>query len=149
VTIDDDRATRTDRWYYVDIHAALRPGADRDDAVVSAPAAEHGTPESEWTQCRFPLRLIFSGAGEVRRWQRGFVEQAPPDETAARVELMRRFDAAVIEPITGYVVPTIVLGRETSRWTVRVHGGQHGPSLSDRYRDAARERPGDAPRDSP
>jgi hypothetical protein len=50
---------------------------------------------------------------------------------------MRRFEAEILAAFDEYRVPTIVLSKETTRWSVRVHGGPEGRSLSDRFRDAA------------
>ena len=47
---------------------------------------------------------------------------------------MDRFAAEVLEVFDGYVVPTIIVGQERTRWSVRVHGGPDGRSLSDRVR---------------
>jgi hypothetical protein len=50
---------------------------------------------------------------------------------------MRRFETQILAALDGYLVPTIVLGKETTRWSLRVHGGPEGRSLSDRFREAA------------
>jgi Fe2+ or Zn2+ uptake regulation protein len=43
----------------------------------------------------------------------------------------------ILAAVDGYLVPTIALGKETTRWSVRVHGGTYGRTLSDRFREAA------------
>ena len=50
---------------------------------------------------------------------------------------MGRFETKILAAFDGYLVPTIVLGTETTRWSVRVHGGPEGRRLSDRFREAA------------
>jgi hypothetical protein len=126
------------RWYYLDIRAALDPNADRDEAVISAPEARRvRTAQLEWEQRLFPLRLVFCDGGELRRWKRGFAEHGTPDGNEARGELMDRFETEVLKVVEGYAVPTITLAAETTRWAVRVHGGPEGRSLSDRFRAAA------------
>ena len=138
VQAGDHHEEPIERWYYLDIHAALDPDADRDDAVVSVPEARRvNTAELEWEQCLFPLRLVFRSGDELRRWQRGFSDHPTRDRTEARGELMDRFEREVLKVFQGYVVPTITLGKEMTRWTVRVHGGPDGRGLSDRYRAAA------------
>lgn len=109
------------RRYYIDIDACLDPKVDRDQAVVSVPDGHV-----------FPLHLVFGSDVERRRWQRGFIEHG--SDKGMRERLMHRFDEEVLEVFDGYVVPTIVLGQETTRWSVRVHGGPDGRSLSDRFR---------------
>lgn len=119
--------------YYLDINACLDPNVDRDEAVMSVPEeTDLGTTECEWERCVFPLHLIFGPDAERRRWQRGFVEHG--NDAGMRERLMDQFGTEVLEVFGGYVVPAIVLGQETTRWSVRVHGGPDGPSLSDRFR---------------
>ena len=92
------------------------------------------TPDLEFERCLFPLRLVFCADGERRRWQRGFVTHGAPEDFEAKAELMERFAAEVLSVFDGFVVPTITVGQENARWSVRVHGGPEGPSLSDRFR---------------
>jgi len=128
VPIHDAEQKLTHRWYHVDIRAALDPDADRDDAIVSDSEARE---ELEWQDCLFPLRLVFGAPGELRRWQCGFTERG-----ADRGPLLARFEHEVVAAFKGYVLPTINVGREWTRWAVRVHGGRDGRSLSDRFRVA-------------
>ncbi len=138
------------RWYYIDINAALDPDVDRDEAIFSVPEARQvrtpheveldlSTAELEWEQCLFPLRLVFGADAELRRWQRGFADHGAVEHTVARDQLMDRFETEVLEAFEGYVVPTIVVGKESTRWSVRVHGGPEGRSLSDRFRVTDRD----------
>ena len=132
VPTDDANEQRTHRWYYIDIEAALDPGTDRDDAIVSLAESRE---ELEWEQCLFPLRLVFGAKSERRRWQQSFATY--PVE--GRASLMDRFEREVLAAFRSYLVPTINVGRELTRWAVRVHGGRDGRMLSDRFRVAARE----------
>jgi hypothetical protein len=145
VQTQDAQQNPLQRWYYIDIRAALDPDADRDGAIISVPENRRvrtlhdlkldiSTAELEWKQGLFPLRMIFGGRGELRRWQRGFASHAAPEDTGAYVDLTDRFAAEVLSAFEGYLVPTITLGKETARWSLRVHGGPEGRSLSDRYR---------------
>jgi hypothetical protein len=115
------------RWYYIDTTAAIDPAVDRDDAIISVP--ELGDAESEQEQSLFPLRLVFGAPAERGRWLLGF-----PGRPAER---SGRFESQILAAFDGYRVPTIALGRETTRWSVRVHGGPDGRNLSDRFREAA------------
>jgi hypothetical protein len=115
------------RWYFVDVDEALDPALDRDEAIISVP--ERSGPESEREQSLFPLRLVFGAEAERGRWLKGLAGHS--------AELSGRFETEVLAAFDGYRVPTIGLGKETTRWSVRVHGGPEGRSLSDRYRDAA------------
>lgn len=118
-------------WYYIDIDAALDPARDRDETISSVP--EPRPAGLEWEQRLFPLRLVFSAPTESVRWRRGFVTHGTADTAAARAELLRRFDTEVLAAFERYHVPILVLDKETTRWSVRVHGGADGPELSDRF----------------
>jgi hypothetical protein len=133
VQIRDGANEPAQRWYYIDIAAALDPAVDRDKALISVP--DPSAAESEWQQSLYPLRLVFGADAERRRWRAGFARHGGAE--AARDELMRRFETQILAALDGYLVPTIVLGKETTRWSLRVHGGPEGRSLSDRFREAA------------
>lgn len=130
VQIRDGADEPAQRWYYIDIAAALDPAVDRDEAIISVP--DPSGAESEWEQSLFPLRLVFGADAERRRWREGFARHGGAD--AARDRLMGRFETETLAAFDGFLVPTIVLGKETTRWSVRVHGGPDGRRLSDRFR---------------
>jgi hypothetical protein len=126
VQTQDDHKKPIKRWYYIDIHAALDPNADRDEAIISVPETRQvrtlhefkldlSTVELEWEQCLFPLRLVFGDYSELRRWLRGFAKHGPAEETDARDELMDRFDSEILKAFDGYLVPTIILGKESPK----------------------------------
>jgi hypothetical protein len=121
------------RWYYIDIAAALDPVVDRDEAIISVPDLSGA--ESEWKQSLFPLRLVFDAESGRGHWREGFARHGGAEAT--RSNLMRRFETEILAALDRYLVPTIVLGKQTTRWSVRVHGGPEGRSLSDRFREAA------------
>jgi hypothetical protein len=133
VQIRDGADEPAQRCYYIDIVAGLDPGVDRDEAIISVP--DPSGAESEWEQSVFPLRLAFGADAERRRWRDGFARHGGAGAT--RSLLMSRFETEILAAFDGYLVPTIVLGKETTRWSVRVHGGPQGRSLSDRFRQAA------------
>lgn len=128
------------RWYYINLTTALDPNMDRDEAVVSVPETRHvhefdaRTVELEWEHGLFPLRLVFGDDTELQRWQHGFVRHGPGEATNNRGQMMARFDAEILQAFVSYRVPTILHGPETTRWSVRVHGGPVGRSLSERFR---------------
>jgi len=127
VQIRGDRDEPTQRWYSIDVAAALDPAVDRDEAIISV--SEPSGEQSEWEQSLFPLRLVFGSGAERGRWLKGFASHSTERSGRLESEILAAFD--------GYQVPTIALGKETTRWSVRVHGGREGRSLSDRFRDAA------------
>ena len=127
VQIRDGANEPAQRGYYIDIAAALDPAVDRDEAIISVP--DPSGAESEWEQSLPPLRLVFGAKAERGRWLKRLASYS--------AERSGRFETEVLAAFDGYQVPTIVLDKETTRWSVRVHGGAEGRSLSDRFRDAA------------
>lgn len=127
VQIRDGGEEPVQRWYFIVIDAALDPAVDRDEAIISVP--EFSGAESEPEQSLFPLRLVFGADAERERWLNRLA-----GHSAGR---SRRFENDILAAFHGYQVPTIALGKETTRWSVRVHGGPDGPALSDRFREAA------------
>lgn len=138
------------RRYYLDIGASVDANVDRDQAVVAVGEDDRGrtsgragsavgADEIEWARGGFPLALVFAPAPERERWQRGFVGAGADAEE--RALLMARFESRVMQAFKSYSVPTIMLGKDTARWTVRVHGGPDGPALSDRFRSGLHDRP--------
>jgi hypothetical protein len=126
VRTQDDRKKPIQRWYYVDINAALDPAADRDEAIISVPETRQvrtlheikldvSTVELEWEHALFPLRLVFGDFSELRSWQRGFAKHGDAEDQDARDKLMDRFDAEVLKTFDGYLVPTIILGKESPK----------------------------------
>ena len=127
VQIRHGRDQPVQRWYYIDIAAALDPAVDRDEAIISVP--ELSDTESEQERSLFPLRVVFGAAEERGCWLEGFASHS--------AERCGRFEREILAAVDGYLVPTIALGKETTRWSVRVHGGPDGRTLSDRFREAA------------
>ena len=82
-----------------------------------------------------PVEIRDGADAERRRWRDGFAGHGGAE--AARDRLMGRFETKILAAFDGYVVPTIPLRKETTRWSVRVHGGSEGRRLSDRFREAA------------
>lgn len=126
VHTQDERKKPIRRWYYIDMKRALNPRIDRDEAIISVPETRQqrtlhevildvSSEELEWEQCLFPLRLIFGRHSETRQWLRGLERHGPPEEAKAREDLMDRFDAEVLKAFEGYLMPTIVLGKESPK----------------------------------
>ena len=116
----DASSNPIERWYFIDIDAALDPGTDRDNAIRSS--LRTVAIEAACKRRHFPFGLVFDA--DFTRWRAGIGD----------ADLVDRFVAAVVEPIRSFAIPTIGVGRDRTRWSVRVHGGAEGPSLSDRYR---------------
>jgi hypothetical protein len=113
------------------VEAALEPGRDRDDAIRPL-AGEAASRTKDPARGLFPLRLALDRSARTR-WLETFID-TPGADGSAREQLARRFEDEVLTAFDEYRVPTIMLGKATTRWSVRVHGGAEGPQLSDQFR---------------
>lgn len=117
------------RWFYIDIHKALDPTVDREDAIVGVPedrvirtdfgrevVLDLSKPEAEYAALMYPLTQVF----DWDHWQDGFDEYWRGDEHAAMRETFRIFKRQVLENFKSYRVPVISLDRSTSKEAVCV-----------------------------
>ena len=123
VDTKDNRNNAVRRWYYVDMQAALAPGADIEDAIVSVPAdrklvrngrlvKDLSTAEHEYDEQMFPLRIALDedAKGDWRfGFERGDVE---------RSKIWTSFDKRVLKPLSEYEVHIISLERTTDKEAV-------------------------------
>jgi hypothetical protein len=121
----DARGNSLKRWYYVDIHKALDPNADREDAIVGIPEsrkvlnfrgeeiADYSTPQHECEAGLLPLRLVFDTAG-LTLWQMQYL-QASPERIQERLGIWNKLVQEVIQRFQQYQVPLIVLHKETPK----------------------------------
>jgi hypothetical protein len=130
VQTQDDGAEPMQRWYFIDIDAALDPAVDRDEAIISAP--EISGAESGQERSLFPLRLVFGADAERGRCLEGLASHS-----AARSS---RFETEILAAFDGYLVPTIALGKETTRWSGCTEAPRDEVSLTGFAKLAARSR---------
>lgn len=120
----DLRGNQIKRWYYLDIHQALNPNGDRDEAIVALPedrmtrnfrgevVADYSTPAKEYEASLFPFAQIF----DCSDWRAGYSEFWDYDR-----EKVKRFDAfekEVVKRFEQYQVPLILLRKETPKEAV-------------------------------
>lgn len=121
----NDKKQRIERWYFIDMEAALADGANRDSAIVGIGGdkvektrfgreivRDLSTPEKEYRACMFPTHRIFSSD----EWQTKFAEHWNYD--AEKLRFWFRFQNEVLAAFRGYMVPVIELGKSTSREAV-------------------------------
>jgi len=117
------------RWFYIDIHKALDPSVDREEAIISVPEdrmirTEFGrevvrdlsSPELEYGALMYPVAQVF----DWDRWQDGFDQYWKGDANEAERETFRKFKREVLENFKYYRVPVISLDRSTSKEAVCV-----------------------------
>lgn len=124
VTTRDARGNQIKRWYYLDIHKALSPNGDRDEAIVALPedriirnfrgegVADYSTSAKEYEAGLFPFTQIF----DCSDWRAGYSEFWDYDR-----EKIKRFDAfekEIIKRFEQYQVPLILLRKETPKEAV-------------------------------
>lgn len=124
----DSRGKKLNRWYYFDIKAILR-GDDREEAILSVPedrkvrdnfgrgiVADYSSLDFEISHEVFPLRRVFD-TGSVFKWQNTYVN-AEPSDAGERSDRWLRFYETAMEPFLSYMVPVIVLSKETPKEAV-------------------------------
>ena len=124
VTTRDARGNPIKRWYYLDIAEALDSNADREEATVGLPEdrivrnfrgdpiADYSTSEKEYEKELFPLTQIF----DCSDWRSGHNEFWDYDKE--KVKLFDQFDRRVIKRFEQYLLPVIVLNKETPKEAV-------------------------------
>ena len=123
VSIRDRQTHRIqERWYYIDIPAALNPEIDRVDAIISLPRSQTKktqhrkidctTSEKEYEQLLFPVSAIFNYA----QWREGFQKYWSYDPE--KLALARQFELEVVKRFEHYQLPIIQLRPELSKVAV-------------------------------
>ncbi|CAN5331354.1 hypothetical protein BH24ACT7_BH24ACT7_23680 [soil metagenome] len=125
VQSQDTRRKRLERWFYLDMDAALDPDGDREAAIVAVPpdrkqrdnfgrsvVLDLSTTELECRQEMFPLARVFD-ASATFEWHGVYVASDP-----ARPARWNRFYEEVLKNFVSYTVPVIVLRKETPREAV-------------------------------
>ncbi len=124
VLTQDQRGREIQRWYYIDMRAAIDPDADREEAVISLPAdrqirrfgrdvlEDYSSPEREYEAMLFPLSKAF----DARKWRVGFERFWKYEEQ--KIELWNEFDEKIVTRFEQYQVPVIELGRDTPKEAV-------------------------------
>jgi hypothetical protein len=129
VETETPKKKKVQRWFYIDIHKALDPSIDREDAIVGVPEdrkvrsdfgravdLDLSTAEQEYAHLMYPVTRVF----DWDRWQDGFDAHWRGDQHEAIREEFRAFKRQVLENFKYYRVPVIALDRSTSKEAVCV-----------------------------
>ncbi len=129
VDTSDARGKRLKRWYYVDMAMALDAEGDREEAIMSVPEdrvirSDFGRAvdldlRSMDDECQaevFPLSCAYD-MGAIFKWARRYVQlsQLGAEQAAER---WNAFFEQVLQHFIGYMVPVIVLKKETPKEAV-------------------------------
>ena len=117
------RGTVVERYYYLDIHQAIKSEANFDDAIVGVPAnrilksdfgrkieLDVSSREKEFEKHLFPLARVFDSKGWFYDWRDHWKAQGKDV-----ADLMAEFDRGVIDRIERYEMPLIRLNRTIGR----------------------------------
>lgn len=124
------RKKRVDRWFYIDIRAALDESIDREDAIVGVPAdkvvrrsfgreieLDLSSREAELDNLMYPLTMVF----DWDEWNRSWMERnMGKDGFQANWKLLMSFKDEVLNNFMQYQIPVIALDRSTSKEAVCV-----------------------------
>jgi len=129
VATTDARGKRLQRWYYLDMAMALDPNSDREESIVAVPAdrkvttnfgkdvvLDLTTTEKECAAEMFPLGRLFD-VPSLFAWNHAYVSQEE-DSAVDRANRWNKFYANVLQTITSYTVPVIVLKKQTPKEAV-------------------------------
>ena len=131
VNTRDNRGQRIQRWYYIDMRAAMDPNVDREDAIISVPANKRetrnfgrdvvrdlSTPELEYDQHMIPTERLLDSMdwlfGYNDYWQSKVEEHPEGDLIAFR----NGFNQSIISAFTEYTLPVISLDKDTPKEAV-------------------------------
>jgi hypothetical protein len=112
------------RWYYIEMRAASQSNGDRSEAILSIPEdrriksfrgevlEDYSSWDKEHQTCIFPLNQVFDSAD----WRRGFNKHWNHD--AKQGELFDEFEREIIECFKAYLVPVIIVKKQTPKEAV-------------------------------
>ena len=121
------RLKLVDRWFYINISAALDGDVDRQDAIVSIPKdrkvksafgkevdLDLSSAELEYQNLMFPLNQVFDWTD----WMMGFWSYWKAKDDLEKIEVFMTFKTEILENFKGYQVPVIALSPDTSHEAV-------------------------------
>lgn len=127
VTTVTARQKTVQRWFYIDIRKALSPDADRIEAIMAIPEdrklrenfnktikLDLSTQDLEFEHMMFPLDCVF----DSDEWQFAFLSRCFETGDKDRIEVFKTFKNEVLANFTGYHVPVIALGPDTTHEAV-------------------------------
>jgi hypothetical protein len=112
------------RWYYIDMHKALDPAVDREEAIFSIPEnkqvigfgkdilADYSSAKLEYENNVFPLNQIFNASS----WRTEYQKHWEYDKE--KIMLFNEFEMQIIKTFEQYQIPVIELKKETPKEAV-------------------------------
>ena len=128
VATKNDKGKAMKCYYYLDIDRCLDPDTDQIDAVISVPESriikanfdrdivlDLSSRELEYQHGMFPLNIIFD-SNEREDWADGYKDFH--GNTPEYKNKYKRFRSEVLDTITGYKLPVIILDKTTPKEAV-------------------------------
>jgi len=119
------RKKKVKRWFFIDIHKALDPSVDREDAILSVPEdrivrkgsgreedLDLSDEQHQYNHLIFPVSHVF----DWDKWQDGFYDYWEANKE--RKEDFKDFKNRILENFKSYLVPVIALDASTSKEAV-------------------------------
>lgn len=121
---------RVERWFYIDMKAALDESLDREEAIVAVPTdrilksafgreveLDLSTRENEYLSLMYPLSMVFKWDD----WSMGCMQWASENSDFKDTwALLKKFKEEVLDNFIHYQVPVIALDKSTSKEAVCV-----------------------------
>jgi hypothetical protein len=125
VETEDTRKKKMKVHYYINIEMAMDKNANREDAIIAVPqdrlvkedfgrtiVADYSTVTKECESGMFPLAGVFDSQ-KMFDWL--YEYQKSGNDVKEQMDKFSAFQKEVLTNITNYMVPAIVLGKDTSR----------------------------------
>lgn len=129
VNTRDTRGRHIQRWYYVDMQAAMNPNVEREDAIISVPenrmeARDFGRaivldlsrPDLEFENHMMPTERLLDGLGWILNYNRYWANRNHPSGNLS--VFLGECQRVVLDPFNNYDLPVITLDRQTPREAV-------------------------------
>ena len=129
VVTHDNRGRRIQRWYYVDMLAAMDPTVDREDAIISVPEDRRETRdfgrevvrdlssrEKEFQQHMMPTEQLLEGMGWLLEYNGYWMGQEHPAGNLGT--FLPAYQQVVLSAFADYLLPVISLDKETPKEAV-------------------------------
>ena len=119
------------RWYFLDMQAALDPAAEPEDVIVSLPASKQetanigrdtirdlSTSEGEFQHHMMPTEHVMKNSAWGFHYAQYWNQQEEQHPHGDAFEFFTAFQEAILDKFTKYEIPVINLNRETTKEAV-------------------------------
>ncbi len=125
------RKKRVERWFYIDILAALDTGIDRESTIIGIPRdrtlrknfgrdieLDLSSPDREYHARMFPLNRVFDSGNWGRGYFKYWLQTSGPESALQENERFSEFQDKILKNFSNYHIPTIEMPKSTPREAV-------------------------------